>query len=152
MRFAWVLVAMLLSAWPAGAQEVGACDWRASAWNLAEPWEENSRTFSNGAVRLAVLDTIEPGAVPFNLLVLSPPYDELGVRQCRIISFSDGIGFAGITFSRLSASYDPAIGLSFEVPVMIYLAEEEFANSALLRFSLNQATGEIGAAMVPGPE
>ena len=61
---------------PAVAQQVRDCDWLASAWNLAEPWEENTRTFANGAVRLALLDAIEPGAVPFHLLVLSPPWDE----------------------------------------------------------------------------
>ncbi len=145
-----LLIALI--AVPVQAQEVRDCDWRASAWNLAEPWEENSRTFANGAVRLALLDTIEPAAVPFHLLVLSPPYDEVGARQCRVVSFDGGLGFGSIAFGRLTASYDPAIGLTFEVPVVIYLPEANFANPSLLRVTLNQATGAVGAEVELGAE
>ena len=36
---------MAAFALPAAAQTASECDWRASAQALAEPWEENSRTF-----------------------------------------------------------------------------------------------------------
>ncbi len=136
----------------ASAQEVSECDWRASARTLVEPWEENSRAFANGNVRIALLDTIEPGAVPYQILVLSPPFDELGARQCRVISFQGGFGFAGVSFSALEASYDPAVGLNFSLPVVIYLEEANFANPSLLHFTVNQATGAVVADMELGRE
>ena len=128
---------------PAAAQTASECDWRASAQALAEPWEANSRTFANGAMRVALLDTVEPAAGSYHILVLSPPYTELGDRQCRVISFQDTFGFAGIQFQDLTASYDPAIGLTFQLPVYIYLFDQGFSNAGLLKFSLNQATGRI---------
>ncbi len=151
MRLVLALLGTLI-ALPVQAQQVRECDWHASAWNLAEPWEENTRTFANGAVRLALLDTIEPAAAPFHLLLLSPPHDELGARQCRIVSFQGDLGFGDIGFASLSASYDPAIGLIFEVPATIYLPEENFANPSLLRITLNQASGAVGTQVYPGAE
>ncbi len=57
-----LFLALCLAA-PVAAQTVGDCDtWQTSARNLAEPWEANSRTFANGDIRVALLDTIEPAA------------------------------------------------------------------------------------------
>ena len=61
-RLVFVLLLVLASAAHASAQSVEDCDWRASAQALIEPWEDNTRTFANGDVRLAVTDTIEPAA------------------------------------------------------------------------------------------
>jgi hypothetical protein len=138
-----VLMALLTGIHAAQAQAVSDCDWQSSAWNLVEPWEENTRTFSNGAVRLAVLDTIEPAAGAMHLLILSPPYGELGDRQCKVLSWGEGLGFAGLYFNDLKAGYDPTRGLLFEIPVQIYDPETSFSNSALVSLELNQATGAI---------
>jgi hypothetical protein len=127
------------------AQTVSECDWRASARNLVEPWEETSRTFANGAVRLALLDSAEPASAAMHLLVISPPYGETGEAQCRVISFEQSLGFAALYLQNLSASYDASVGLTFALPGMIYLPENGFSNSVVLRFTLNQATGEINA-------
>ncbi len=149
----WLLTgALVCLAGAASAQEVSECDWRASARNLVEPWEQNSRAFANGNVRIALLDTVEPGAVPYQILVLSPPFDELGARQCRVISFQGGSGFAGVSFSALEASYDPAAGLRFSLPVVVYLEEADFANPSTLHFTVNQATGAVVAGMELGRE
>ena len=129
----------------ATAQTIAECDWRASARNLVEPWEENSRTFANGAVRLALLDTVEPAAAAMHLLVISPPYGETGEAQCRVISFEQSLGFTALYLQQLTVSYDPSIGLSFALPGMIYLPENGFSNSMVLNFTLNQASGEITA-------
>ena len=133
----------------AAAQEsvatVSDCDWQASAWNLAEPWDENTRTFSNGQTRLALLDTIEPAAAWAHILVLSPPYGEVGGRQCKVVGLNGG-GFGGVKFDQLSASYDPATGLTFTVPVQVYDGDFVWAT---LRFTLNQATGAINTALLP---
>lgn len=136
----------LLAGWPAMAQEAVPCDWPARADSIVEPWEANTRTFANGKVRLALLDTAEPAAAAFHILVLSPPYDELGLRQCRTVGLN-GMGFAGADFSSLEAEYDPAVGLIFTMGVQLY-GEADFVPRTL-RFTLNQATGAIGAQLMP---
>ena len=151
MRLRLAAAALALTAAPAAAQSVADCDWLASAWNLVEPWETHSRTFANGAVRLALLDAIEPGAVPFHLLLLSPPYDEMGGRMCKVISEQPGIGFANIFWDDLEAGYDPAVGLKIHVPVEIWIGTN---NSVVrgLRLTLNQASGAVGAEILSGNE
>ncbi len=139
-----LLAAACLST-PALAQSVSECDWRSSAAVLAEPWEENTRTYSNGKVRLAVVDTIEPAAGAFHLLILSPPYSEVGDRQCRIISKNDTIGFSGLDLSKIEASYDPARGLLFTLPAGNYNPDTGGSIWHPLSITLNQATGKITA-------
>lgn len=131
----------------AAAQEVQRCDWQASAWNLAEPWDANTQTFAKGNVRLALLDTIEPAAGAFHILVLSPPYGTLGDRQCRTIGIAGGAGFSSVDFAALRASYDPGLGLIFTLPVHRYVPDTAGVTPATLRFTLNQATGHIGATL-----
>lgn len=132
---------------PAMAQEVSRCDWRASADAIPEPWEAHTRTFSNGKTRLALLDVIEPAAGAYHLLILSPPEDELGARQCRVVGLDGGTGFAAVGFDVLEASYDPAIGLIFDVPVSVFdPATGGFVDRGL-RVTLNQATGDISAGL-----
>ena len=87
---------------PAAAQEAVPCDWAARADGIVEPWEDNTATFANGAVRLALIDTVEPAAGAFHLLILSPPLGELGERQCRTLGIG-GMGFAGLDFASLQA-------------------------------------------------
>ena len=85
-------------------------------------------------------------------MILSPPYDEIGGRQCRILGRDGGMGYAGIQFQDLEAAYDPARGLIFTVPAMIYLPEERFVNGTLLTITLNQSTGDIGVTQQLGNE
>jgi hypothetical protein len=136
--------AVIIAAGAAQAQTVSECqdNFLASAWILAEPWELNTRTFANGQTRLAVIDAVEPGAAPFHLLVLSPPYDELGGRQCRVISYDGGFGFGWVTLEGMQASYDPARGLSFRIPVKTPYVDgtEPWMG---LNLVLNQATGAL---------
>lgn len=137
---------------PLHAQSVTPCDWQASAQALVEPWEENTKQFGNGAVRLAALDTIEPAVASAYLLVLSPPLNEIGERQCRVVGFDDQMGFAALYFDKLTTDYDPATGLIFELPVQIVTADLSFSNGALLSVTLNQSSGDIGVDMTLGRE
>ncbi len=147
-----ILSLLLTMASPAAAQVVAPCDWQASAQALAEPWEENSRTFANGKVRLAVLDTIEPAVGFAWLLVLSPPFSELGDRQCRVVGASADIGFAGLFFDTLTSSYHPLTGLTFQVDARFYDASADgFARRPLV-VTLNQSTGEMTAQYVEDAE
>ena len=140
-----LMVALVALGGPGQAQEVGPCDWRSGADGLIEPWEEYTRTFSNGKVRIALLDRIEPGAAPLHFLILSPPYDELGARQCRVLSLQGSRGFADVDFASLEAGYDPSIGLTFKISVRVIGPIE--AEDRMLRFTLNQATGAISPSL-----
>ncbi|TCL00487.1 hypothetical protein BXY66_3130 [Shimia isoporae] len=140
-----VFAVLTLCASPLAAQQVFECDWRARADSIVEPWDENSRSFANGDVRIALLDTIEPAGGAYHFLVLSPPYDEVGGRQCRVLSLDEGLGFAGVDFSTLEASYDPSVGLVFLVDVGLYDGETGTSKPQRLVFTLNQSTGGIGA-------
>jgi hypothetical protein len=113
---------------------------------MVEPWEDNTRTFANGDVRLAYLDTEEPVNASAFLLILSPPYDVMGAPQCKIITMLGGLGFASVSFGDLTAGYDPAIGLTFEIPVALYNAGTDAYRVQPLSVTLNQATGLVTAA------
>lgn len=130
---------------PLCAQEAVPCAWAAGADAIVEPWETHTRTFANGEVRLALLDTIEPAAGAFHILILSPPYGELGERQCRTLGKTSARGFSGVDFSSLQADYDASLGLLFTLQVQDFDGAEFIP--ATLGFSLNQATGEIGAIL-----
>lgn len=127
---------------------VSECDWQVSARNIPEPWEAHSRAFANGDVRLALMDTIEPAQGWAWLMVLSPPYEEWGGRQCRVIGM-DNNGFAGLDFATLRADYDPSVGLMFSVTVHL---PNDYGDPrpTTLWFSLNQSTGAINAHLQDG--
>jgi len=109
----------LIGTTPAAAAQTNECDWVSSAFNLAEPWAENTRTFANGAIRIALLDTAEPAAASFHLLLLVP-HEEWG-RSCHVLSSGpSGQGFAGIDFAAIGADYVPGEGLILSVPTLVY--------------------------------
>ncbi len=146
-----IAIAQFMAAPPASAQsaiDVLECDWHASARNIPEPWEAHTRSFSDGKTRIAMLDTIEPAAGWAWILVLSPPEGELGGRQCRVIG-SDGMGFSGMSFDQLSASYDPARGLVYSLPTQRFDPMTAGYEDGVLSFVLNQATGDITGAWRP---
>ncbi len=146
--FAGVLAVAALAVSPhAWAQSVGECDWRASAANLVEPWDEASKSFANGAVRVALLDLIEPGAAAYHLLLLSPPYEVMGDRQCRIISLSPRFGFMGVELEKITAEYDPAKGLTLSLPAARYNPDSVEGDWSLLHITVNQSTGDVAATL-----
>ncbi len=119
------------------------CDDLSRAEFIAEPWEENTATYAKGAVRIAVLDAVEPAAAAFRLLILSPPNDEVGMPQCRMVEPSDGNGYAAIDFAGRDSSYDAAKGLTVTIPVQWYSDVEGDDGRHLLQITINQGTGEI---------
>lgn len=126
MRFAFAVsfVAAALLAGPAFAAQVRECDYAADVRSIAEPWEKNTRSFYDGAVRVAVLDTGgEPVCCSQHLLVLLPDHSgPEGMDQgriCRIVGDREALGFLGIEFQQIRASYDKR-GLVLTFPVHIY--------------------------------
>ena len=151
-RFVAALFTLCIISTGGQAQTSFPCDWQAQADAIVEPWEENSKTFANGAVRVALLDTIEPAAAAFYLLILHPPIDEVGGRTCTVVGLDDDLGYAAIFFEDMETDYDPARGLLFKVPAIIYLPEQSFQNSTLLTIAVNQATGDVTVTQELGNE
>jgi len=137
---------------PAMAQDVNECDWRSQAQAIVEPWEDNTRTFANGDIRVAILDAIEPALGAYHLLVLSPPYDELGARQCKVISFDRGTGFTTLDIESMIAEYKPGRGLELQLLGRIADPEFDFTNVVNIWVTINQGTGEIATFMELGSE
>ncbi|SIS80562.1 hypothetical protein [Paracoccus saliphilus] len=146
------LMPLVLAAAPALSQEVPNdgmvhnCNDATRADTIAEPWEDNTATYSDGAIRIARLDFTEPAAAAVKLLVLSPPHDELGLRQCRVVSLSNGMGFYDIDFAQREASYDPQRGLTIAMPARQYLPESDQGGDDgwfQLFIMINQQSGEI---------
>ena len=116
MRLIAVLAALILGG-EASAQVALPCDGRANAQFLYEPWEANSRTFGNGAIRVAELDTFgEPAGQSAHLLVIAPG-PELG-PICAVVSlFANGTGWGDVDIAGIVGHYDAARGLLLVVPV-----------------------------------
>ena len=140
----WIFALSLLLPGLASAQEIYDCSgWQGSARNIVEPWEAHTRTFANGQIRVALLDTVEPAAGAFYLLILSPPYDELGGRGCTLVGANGGIGFSGADFPAMGASYDPVQGLTLRMGVQVFAPAVGGFDPAILAVTINQATGTV---------
>ena len=148
MRWLVRLVPVLaLLAAPAMAVTVQPCTDLASVLSVAEPWEENTRVFAKGEIRLVVLDTIEPAVGSFHLVILHPPRDELGGPMCSMVSAGGGFGFSGMTLGRATAAYDPARGLTVALPVGVYNADTAGFDQGTLAVTINQSTGLVQAVV-----
>lgn len=145
-----ILGAIFISASGATAQSVSECDdWRSSVLAIAEPWEANTKTFTEGAVRLTILDVGEPVVGSFRLLILSPPTaDNPDARQCQVLSLDADLGFAGLSFDGVTDSTDPT-GLSVVIPAKRWVAETDTYNDAKLSITINATDGAIAASLEP---
>lgn len=123
--------------------EVAPCSDSTRVDVIAEPWEDNSATYANGKIRIAVLDYTEPAATAWKLLILSPPYDEVGYRQCRVVEISKNVGFYGFRFAERKADYDAETGLTLTLPAATYNPETGEPDWRSLTVTINQQTGEI---------
>lgn len=143
LKFISILSVLCVISLPVAAQTAFPCNQQVRVDAIAEPWDQNTATFANDAVRVVVLDVIEPAAASYFLLIMHPPYDVLGMRTCSVIAQDSRLGYAAIFFNELEAKYDPATGLTLQVPAVIYLPEQSFQNSTLLTILVNQSTGDV---------
>lgn len=134
----------------ASAQVITDCDWIGNPANIVEPWEQNSRTFANGNIRVAWLDTGgEPVCCSSHLLILSPSgdgSDEPVFRQCRVASAAPGTGFFGLDVQRIVASYDPSRGLLLSLPVYHWHQGVETGRPPIeerMEIRINQSNGAV---------
>ncbi|WP_068301251.1 hypothetical protein [Pararhodobacter sp. CCB-MM2] len=144
--------ALMFSALPlaATAQVIGDCQWAATASNIVEPWSETTRTFANGAIRVAWVDTGgEPACCSSHLMILSPSgdgSDEPVFRMCHEASARPNEGFYSVDVPGITASYDPAKGLLLSVPVGHWHQGIEQGQPPIwerMEIRINQSTGEV---------
>ena len=129
---------------PAHAVNVRECDQTASVQALAEPWEQNAKTFYKGEVRVALLDTGgEPVCCSMHLLLLVPDKtSEMGDRLCRIVSDHESLGFAGIDFKNLTSKYEDGKGLLLTFPYTLYV--DGLSNKpGTARVRINMQNGKV---------
>jgi hypothetical protein len=128
-----------------GAQSLQSCDWVASAANLVEPWEETSRTYGDGAVRIALLDTGgEPACCSSHLLILSPDPDY--GQACHVLSDQPGTGFRQVFLEESNSRYEAGRGLLVTIPVGRFDPDTGGVDRAGIRpvsIRINQASGQV---------
>lgn len=139
-----LLAALVLLSGQAQAQQIDVkpCGGAERVDAIAEPWERNIATYANGDIRLALLDMVEPAGGAWKLVVISPPRDELGFRQCRVIG-ADGIGFYSLDFAARQADYHPQRGLTLTMPAKRHTDLAPEGGDYRLSVTINQQSGQI---------
>lgn len=151
-RAARLLAASLVSALlalPAAARAatVVDCGTLAPAEVLIEPWEETSRTFSRGSIRVAVVDLGDPPCCARHFIVLLPA-NMYGGRICALVGRDALIpnGWTRIGIDEATASRPPSGGLRISVPVYGYDPRTGGANPdsrRVISVRVRQAAGTV---------
>ena len=144
------LLAMAGPAAAAGLKAINCSDDEAtsSARNVVEPWEKNSKTFSSGAIRIALLDTGgEPVCCAQHLLVTYPGGGEPdsgmdAYNNCSIVNPAGKPGFVLVHFDKLAATYDAKKGLLVTFPYELY-NDGNPSPTVTGKFLINSKTGTI---------
>lgn len=147
------LLALFLCGQPLSAQEVHPCypegvdSFLTQIPVIAEPWEENTATFANGEVRLAILDTWDPANYPMHLMILyiSPRLVEAEGRACVIISDFQGYGFQTLTLEGMGVNYEASTGLTFKLAGSRYDPQTSVVSPGALTVILNRASDQVTA-------
>lgn len=144
---ATALIAALLPAQAIADVQANPCDWLRDMRNIVEPWEENTRTFYNGQVRVVNADSGEPACCSANLLLLVPdPEDEMEGDKCVAIGMGPGMGVTRLDYHKLTADYDPATGLTLRFPYAILnLETSRMGPTKNATVRINLKTGEVSA-------
>jgi hypothetical protein len=133
----------------AEAQVVSVCDAADQMDKIATPEELNVRHYANGNVMVAVVDDgRENAGQALSVLVVSPPLDSHGQRQCRLVSATQFAGYAALVLDKADAAYDPAIGLTVSFPAVVMPSDESLGDKIDLAVTINQATGMISPVQV----
>ncbi|MBX7249442.1 MAG: hypothetical protein K1X35_10420 [Caulobacteraceae bacterium] len=153
-RLPFAAIAAGLAVFPALA--AGSAEARAGAWLgecndyatvslVAEPWEQHTRTFYNGQVRVVMVDTDgEPACCSSWLVVIYPDReDELGGRACAMLGSGEGLGFAGVDVKAIRSTYSAATGLTLTVPVRRLREDDSGVDVSQVVLTLDLAAGRL---------
>jgi len=83
----------------------------------------NVRSFAQGAIRVAHVDTEEPAAAPEHLLIFVA--EGLDVECYAVSADAEGRGFSSIDMDGLKATYDSNKGLLISVPVRSFDSDKQ---------------------------
>ena len=136
---------------PGGAQAldllVRDCDApQANARYLSYPYENATRTFANGDVRILTLQQDEPACCGAYVMVLLPSPEDPGMI-CAFVTTPDGMGWQGTDLRGTVADYDPSRGLFLRIPAWTY--GEVHGSPFSLDLTINQQTGVVTAEEGP---
>ena len=146
-----LILASLLWGSAAFAQRVQPCfdgdriPYRASAEAVAEPWEENTRSFAEGKVRIAVMDTGEPAYGAYYLMVMYWPGGDGALRICDLVSQGE-VGFVGMTLNGMEAGHKAGLGLVLKVPTSFYNPVEDEFEEGVIEVLVDRAANQVTAA------
>lgn len=122
------------------AQSVEPCDQTTNSAALDIRSFVDVAYFANGDVALYLMDTVEPAAAAFNLVIEHPPYDDqLGFPSCHVVG-----PFSGLLWDGRRADYDPAVGLQFFIEAQVYKPDSATFVPVEAEITVNQATGLVG--------
>lgn len=128
----------------AGAENLRDCDsFEANARNLSQPYEDAIRTYANGKIALMSLWLEEPACCGAHLLITYPEPGE-NWQTCRLLSNDGQLGYSNIELHNAEASYDPAEGLTIEMPASTWDGVQN--HRFWLAITINQANGQIWIA------
>ncbi len=133
---------LMAAATPADAFVIGECGPEFTPLTITEPWEENSRTFGEGAIRIFEIFVDPNVASGAALGILHPLPVEPGgpYRSCTAIYAGELPRYFGQAFvAEATATYDPAEGLTISLPVAFVGTQER----QMLSFTVNQAEGTV---------
>ena len=129
---------MLLAA-PLQAPQLRNCDtFDANASNV--DWQEPTRAYANGNVRLIKIDIEEPACCAVFLMVLYPVPDQ-PFLNCALIGRDDSFGWADLNLPSAMSDYDPQTGLAITLPVRAF--DGDTFQEEQLRVTIDQALGSI---------
>lgn len=143
MRSLIAAAALLAAAVPVTAAEVRDCDFAASLQTLVEPWEKNIRSYYNGQVRVALVDTWgEPACCSTHLLIMIPSNEAPAEgRVCKVVGDKGTTGFQAIAIDKIKTSYDAKRGLLISFPYKRYIDGLKFTPGVgRVRVNLQAAT------------
>ncbi|GAB5448861.1 hypothetical protein [Gymnodinialimonas sp.] len=134
------IAATLALAAPAQAFVTAPCGPEFTPNTITEPWEENTRTFANGVIRIFEI-FIDPNVASGAALgILHPAGEGEEYRICTAIYQSHEFRFFAQAFvADATAVYDASLGLIITLPV----AHAGHDGPVMLRFAVNQATGVV---------
>ncbi len=146
MRTLLASAALIAAMLPATAAEVRDCDFAASLQTLVEPWEKNIRSYYNGQVRVALVDTWgEPACCSTHLLIMIPSNDEPAEgRICKVVGDKGTNGFQAIAIDKIKTSYDAKRGLLISFPFKRYIDGVKFT-PGVGRVRVNLQAGTVKA-------
>lgn len=139
-KFFGAMVATLALSTQVQAFVTAPCGPEFTPLTITEPWEENTQTFANGAIRIfeIFIDPNVASGAALGILHPNPPGSD-SYSTCTAIYAGNEFRYFGQAFvAEATAVYDASVGLIITIPIGFV-----DGNRRMLRFAVNQATGVV---------